>query len=164
LGRFQLRAIVVLTAAAACAVGATAALADSFDDALATCGQQKLEQPFAALGDTNTYFAVPGGSLAAPGTTAPVCVTSDMPTIRFLAHGHGVLKVEALFKGANGRIQALPVGPAVSGGPSPAFRLRLSAMRAVSKSSPLGVAFRFVPVVGSWTVDRVYVDPLKECC
>src|SRR5204863_34311 len=81
-------------------------------------------------------------------TSAPVCITSITPTIRFFSRTNGtqggaVLRVDALFKNARGKIQSLPVG-AVAGrqawGPTLPTRLLLNAMAAVSKQSALGVA------------------------
>lgn len=161
-------------AAIVVACGTPAALADGFVDPEQACAQP-LQQTFLAWGDEAGYFAVPGGSFAlAPGgstTTGPVCVTSASPTIRAFVGNDGSrgarLRIEAVLENRSGRVAPLAVAT-IGGGtvsaPSAPLRLLLRAIDAVSGGTPAGVSFRFTAVTGSWRVDGVYVDPIKDCC
>jgi hypothetical protein len=195
-GRSQLRTWIVGLAVAACAaVAAATALADAWDDVLKTCGTLPTQKAFAAFGDNDNYFMVPngafdsgatgwtlsggagvaGGVLQLPynasATSLPVCVTADMPTIRFLVRTNGDpaarLRVEAVVKKPKDKLKTLLVatipGTAVWT-PTAPLPLKLKTLMAVSKQSPVAVAFKFTVTSGSWQVDKVFVDPLKECC
>jgi hypothetical protein len=195
-GSFQLRTWIVGIAVAACAaVAAASALADAWDDAVKNCGTLPTQKAFASFGDSNNYFMVPngafdagstswtlsGGASVAEGalqlprnasaTSLPVCITADMPTLRFLVRTNGDptarLRIEAVVKKPKDYLKTMSLAqiPGTSvWAPTVPLALKLKALMAVSKQSPVAVAFKFTAQSGNWQVDKVFVDPLKECC
>jgi hypothetical protein len=195
-GRFQFRTWIVGLAVAACAaVVVASALADAWDDALKACGAVPTQKAFAAFGDNENYLMVPngafdagstgwtlsGGASVAAGalqlprnasaTSLPLCVTADMPTLRFIVRTNGDpgarLRIEAIVKKPKDKLKTIALAT-ISGtstwAPTLPLALKLKALMAVSRQSPAAVAFRFTAASGSWQVDKVFIDPLKECC
>src|SRR4051812_27098043 len=114
-------------------------------------------EPFRVGGaDDALSLRLPAGG---SGTTPPMCVGLEHPTMRFFAKGPllGSLKVDAM---AGGR--TLPIGVVVGGGRwAPSLPLPI-VLNVLSLLGPTQVSFRFTPLLGStWSVDDVYVDPYR---
>jgi hypothetical protein len=125
------------------------------------------EPAFVDDADDATALKLARGSSA---TSAPVCVTHNTPTLRFFARNNGAsgarLRVDALIKDGTGKIKALPVATisaSTAWAPTDPLALNLSAYTGMTKLDAMGVAFRFSAITGSWKIDRVYLDPLKDC-
>lgn len=125
------------------------------------------EPDFVDSSDDSTALLIPRGSAA---TSAPVCVSVLTPTIRFFTRTNNAagarLKIEAVFKDSDGKVKALPVAMIAAStkwAPTEPLPLLLTAIAAVSQQNALGVSFRFTAVTGNWKIDRIYVDPLKDC-
>jgi hypothetical protein len=113
-------------------------------------------------------LSLPSGSTA---TSPLISVGALDPSIRFFARNAGAsssrLGVTVLFTLPNGRPSSLFVG-AISGGSAwkatPAMLYLVNALANTSASGLTNVAFRFAPLdsTGHWSVDDVWVDPLKH--
>jgi hypothetical protein len=154
------------------------------------CEGQALEQPFTQWGDLADYTLVGDGDLTAGAAgweldgaelvddnepwyvhggdtpsalrlragdsarTPPMCVTLLHPTMRFFVRGGGLLKVEVV----TGDGLTLPIGIVLGDGewaPSPPLPV-------VGNLLDDEVSFRFSPILGTSTIDDVYVDPYKK--
>jgi hypothetical protein len=110
-------------------------------------------------------LALPGGSSA---TSLAACTSIYHPTMRFFVRNAGAsssqLKVEALYPGLLGGVQAAKLGvlrATAAWQPSPVMQLLVSNLLATLSLNRTTIAFRFTPLDGSgtWTVDDVYLDP-----
>lgn len=115
-------------------------------------------------GDDNALGLRSGAS----ATTADFCIGKEHPTMRFfLRRGAGlsigVLQVEVLYTVA-GRRRALTIG-ALRGdrewSPSRVLALHVNELAPLF-GHRLDVALRFTAVAGSWSVDDVFVDPVRH--
>jgi hypothetical protein len=115
--------------------------------------------------DDATSLRLPLGSSA---LSAPVCVGLEYPTMRFFAKRNGglltTLAVTAQVQLSLGGTLDVPFGVVASGGqwtPTPAY-LFLGNLLPLLPGQYTSVRFRFVPVLGDWSIDDVYVDPLRS--
>jgi hypothetical protein len=109
-------------------------------------------------------LVLPAGSSA---ITAPTCVGLAEPTIRFFAKKQrgllSTLAVSVYVKTSLGLVVPVPVGVVLGNGQWKAT----SPMLIVANLLPLlpgdrtPVAFQFTPLLGSWQIDDVYVDPWR---
>lgn len=110
-------------------------------------------------------LSLPAGSSA---TTPLMCIGLLSGQMRFFTKNAGAsqsqLRVQAVYVGGTGAILGvLDVGYVRSGGqwqPSPAVKMLGGLLPLLTQ----GVRFRFSPAdaTGSWSIDDVYVDPLKH--
>jgi len=110
-------------------------------------------------------LSLPAGSSV---TTPASCVNAGAPSFRFFSKSSGgllglvpVLKVDLVYRDSVLGLVALPLGTAV---PSGTFKPSLSLLTASVVAGLLSdgqadLAFRFTSVLGTWTVDDVWVDP-----
>ncbi len=165
-------------------------------------------QPFAALGDTNSYFLVPGGNFenGAPGwtlaggaalaagnntaggdpatnstslslpaggsATGPsVCVPLAAPWMRFFVKNTGKassrLGVSVIVTGLNGKPATVLVATVSGTGTwqvTPQIAYAANVLALFSPTGTTSFALRFAPLdaTGQWSVDDVYVDPIKH--
>ena len=105
---------------------------------------------------------LPAGSTA---VTAPTCVGIHEPTVRFFAKKNSgllsTLAVTVYVKTSLGLVVPLPVGVVLGNGqwkPGPAM-LIVANLLPLLPNDRTPVAFGFTPLLGSWTIDDVYVDP-----
>jgi hypothetical protein len=99
--------------------------------------------------------------------TAPTCVGLAEPTLRFFAKKNrgllSTLAVSVYVKTSLGLVVPVPVGVVLGNGQWKAN----GPMLIVANLLPLlpgdrtPVAFQFTPLLGDWTIDDVYVDPMK---
>ena len=125
-------------------------------------------EPWNASGAGSRSLYLPSGSTA---MTAPICVETLDPTVRYFAKNRGIvalssLVVEVVLLDSSGRpVLTLPAGvhtglsswhPSLPG-------VALLNLTAILNGGKANVAFRFRPVgLGAkWQIDDVYVDPLK---
>lgn len=112
-------------------------------------------------------LSLPAGSSA---TSSTVCVGIEHPTLRLFARNTGSplssLRVEVLFEDAAGNVNSLPIGSLSAGSdwqPTAVMPLVVNLLPLLpGESTP--VAFEFTPegTGGDWTIDDVYVDPLRR--
>ncbi len=101
-------------------------------------------------GGDRRSLSLPAGSSA---TSAPVCVSVAHPTIRFFAHGNGLMTVTVLAGGLE-----LPVGVVLGGGAwSPSLPMPVLANLLGAQE----VRFRFASA-GALRIDDVYIDPYSK--
>jgi hypothetical protein len=124
---------------------------------------------------TETYYvnssadryslSLPSGSSA---TSPAVCTSIYHPTLRLFVRNSGVassqLKVEALYPGLLGGVQAASLGNlsgTASWQPSAALPLTVTNLLATLSLDQTAIAYRFTPegAGGQWRIDDVYVDP-----
>jgi hypothetical protein len=113
-------------------------------------------------------LSLPGGSAAVSPFT---CVGLGEPTLRLFAKRNSALlglvstlNVQIQVKTSLGLSLWLPVLPGDLGGSSwhPTAQMPLIAnILPLSHSDKTPVRFRFTPLLGSWQVDDVYVDPVR---
>jgi hypothetical protein len=115
-------------------------------------------------GDAASLRLPPGAS----ALSAPVCVGLEYPTMRFFAKRNSglltTLAVTAQVQLSLGGTLDVPFGVVVSGGqwtPTPAY-LFLGNLLPLLPGQYTSVRFRFAPVLGDWSIDDVYVDPLRS--
>jgi hypothetical protein len=118
----------------------------------------------AGAGDASSLL-LPNGSSA---TTAPLCVGLDSPTLRFFARKNSgllsTLAVSAVLRLEGGGTLTVPVGVVAAGGswtPTLPY-LFLGNLLPLLPGQYTPVSFRFTPLLGSWQVDDVYVDPFRR--
>lgn len=99
--------------------------------------------------------------------TSTICVGLDRPTLRFFARSSGgllgltTMAVSVRFETSLGLVAELPIGVVL---PSSKWQPSLP-LPVVANLLPLlpgqmtPVQFRFTPVLGTWNIDDVYVDP-----
>ena len=125
--------------------------------------------PYAATGEKSTTGVVvpAGASITSPAT----CVNAAYPTFRLFAKSSGgllglvpLMRAEVLYRdGALGLI-AVPAGvvtPSGSWTPSGA-QLTLAAVGAAVAGGEAPISIRLTSVLGTWTVDDVFVDPYRR--
>jgi hypothetical protein len=110
---------------------------------------------------------LPSGSTA---TTPFVCVGADEPTLRLFAKRNSALlglvstlQVQIQVQTSLGLTAWLPVLPGDLGGsswhPTVAMPFLVNLLTLGDRTQ---VRFRFVPLLGSWQIDDVYVDPMMR--
>lgn len=111
-------------------------------------------------------LSMPTGATA---RTATMCIGVEHRTMRFFtkrigAGQSGTLKVEVLYTDANGNPQALQIGALQGTAPwAPTAILPMLVNElAPEQGNAMQVAFRFTPQGGTWSIDDVYVDPLRR--
>jgi len=109
-------------------------------------------------------LSLPKGSTA---ISAPVCVGLAEPTVRFFAQKQSgllsTLAVTVYVKTSLGLVVPLPIGIVLGNGqwkPS-APMLILANLLPLLPPDRTAVAFGFTPILGSWKIDDVYVDPMR---
>jgi hypothetical protein len=109
-------------------------------------------------------LSLPNGSTA---ISAPVCVGLAEPTVRFFAAKQSgllsTLAVTVYVKTSLGLVVPLPLGVVLGNGqwkPSSPM-LILANLLPLLPQDRTPVAFGFTPILGSWTIDDVYVDPMR---
>ncbi|HEY2604035.1 MAG TPA: hypothetical protein VGI67_20925 [Thermoleophilaceae bacterium] len=105
----------------------------------------------------------PGGS----ALTSTICVGLDRPTLRLFAHSSGgllgiaTMAVSVRFETSLGLVAELPIGvvlPSSKWQPSLPLPI-LANLLPLLPGQMTPVQFRFTPVLGTWNIDDVYVDP-----
>jgi hypothetical protein len=114
-----------------------------------------------------------GKSLVLPvGSTAitpPACVGLAEPTVRFFAKrnsgllGLSTLAVSVYVKTSLGLVVPVPVGVVLGNGQWKATpqMLIVANLLPLLPGDRTPVAFQFTPLLGSWQIDDVYVDPMR---
>jgi hypothetical protein len=109
-------------------------------------------------------LVLPVGSSA---VTAPTCVGLGEPTLRFFAKKNSgllsTLAVSVWVKTSLGLTVPVPVGVLLGNGqwnPGPQM-LIIANLLPLLPGDRTPVAFQFTPVLGSWQIDDVYVDPMR---
>jgi hypothetical protein len=110
-------------------------------------------------------LSIPAGSSA---TSAPTCVNAANPSYRFFVRSSGgllglvpAITVSLVYRDSVLGLVALPLGivfPSSSWTASP-VELTLAALPAALANGSVPLSLRFASVLGTWTVDDVYVDP-----
>jgi hypothetical protein len=111
-------------------------------------------------------LSLPAGSNA---ITPPTCVGLAEPTLRFFAKknsgllGISTLAVSVYVKTSLGLVVPVPVGVVLGNGQWQATpqMLIVANLLPLLPGDRTPVAFQFTPVLGSWQIDDVYVDPLR---
>jgi hypothetical protein len=109
-------------------------------------------------------LVLPAGSNA---ITAPTCVGLAEPTLRFFAkRSSGLLStlvVSVYVKTSLGLVVPVPVGVVLGNGQWKATpqMLIVANLLPLLPGDRTPVAFQFTPLLGSWQIDDVYVDPLR---
>jgi hypothetical protein len=169
--------------------------------ALTDCGERTTTNPFSAWGDDADYFLAPEGDFSSSDrwtmndhaavdrdgadnalvledggdAMSPVlCVTADLPTIRFFARNDGGaadsrLEVSVVYEGADGNVKRLKVARLRAGDdwqPAIAIPIYVNALAAFADdgTAPVVIQFHATGVkakLGRWQVDDLYVDPFK---
>jgi hypothetical protein len=126
-------------------------------------------EPFAVTGRAGaSSFAIPaGGSI----TTAATCVNADYPSFRFFAKSSGgllgllpAMTVSLVYRDGLLGLVEVPIGTVLPGSswkPSPVM-LTASAVGAAVAGGEAPLALRFRSLLGTWTVDDVFVDPYRR--
>ncbi len=118
------------------------------------------------VGDSRhgSSLSLPAGSSA---TTGAMCVGIGHPTMRFFAkRNSGLLStmvVEVVFNGLGGTLRSLPIGVVVGGTqwqPTLPYPV-IASLLPLLPGQMTPVQFRFTPLLGSWQIDDVYVDPWR---
>ena len=113
--------------------------------------------------DAHALALPPGSSALSPR----VCITEAHPTIRLFADGAGLLSalvLSVVLSDDDGRIAELPVGIVVAGSqwqPTAPTPILVNVLAPLAPDGELQARFRFTPLLGSLTIDDVYVDPWK---
>ena len=126
-------------------------------------------EPYNATGTAGSAsLSIPaGGSAVSPAT----CVNFAYPTFRFFSKSSGgllglvpLVKVEVLYGEGLAKVLALPGGTALpSRGWQPTLpMLTLSAVGATVNGGEAPIALRITSLMGTWSVDDVYVDPWRR--
>ena len=141
----------------------------AYGELSATIAASLNTQPFAATGNQGVRsLAIPAGGSV---TTAATCVNADYPSFRFFAKSSGgllgllpLLKVDLVYRDGLLGLVAVPIGtvvPSSSWKPS-AKMLSLAAVGAAVAGGEAPLAIRFTSVAGTWSVDDVFVDPVRR--
>jgi hypothetical protein len=106
--------------------------------------------------------------LGSRAVSAPICVGLEHPTLRFFAKRNSglltTLAVSARVQLSLGGSLDVPVGVVASGGswtPSLPF-LYLGNLLPLLPGQYTPVSFVFTPLLGDWSIDDVYVDPMRS--
>jgi hypothetical protein len=109
-------------------------------------------------------LVLPAGSTA---ITAPTCVGLAEPTLRFFAKKNSgllsTLVVSVYVKTSLGLVVPVPVGVVLGNGQWKATpqMLIVANLLPLLPGDRTPVAFQFTPLLGSWQIDDVYVDPMR---
>jgi hypothetical protein len=122
-------------------------------------------EPWHVGGSTHAKSLVlPAGSTA---VTAPSCVGLGEPTLRFFAKKNSgllsTLAVSVWVKTSLGLAVPVPIGVLLGNGQwheSPQM-LIVANLLPLLPGDRTPVAFQFTPLLGSWQIDDVYVDPMR---
>jgi hypothetical protein len=122
-------------------------------------------EPWKVGGATHTKsLTLPAGSSAISPT---VCVGLEEPTLRFFAKKNSglltTLAVSVYVKTSLGLTVPVPVGVVTGNGtwkPTPRM-LIVANLLPLLPGDKTPVKFQFTPVLGSWSIDDVYVDPMR---
>ena len=99
--------------------------------------------------------------------TAPTCVGLGEPTLRFFAKKNSgllsTLAVTVYVKTSLGLVVPVPIGVVLGNGQWKATpqMLIVANLLPLLPGDRTPVAFGFTPVLGSWQIDDVYVDPMR---
>jgi hypothetical protein len=169
--------------------------------ALAACGERTTTNPFSAWGDNADYFLAPQGDFSSSDrwtvndharidgeggdnalvlgdggeAMSPVlCITADLPTIRFFARNDGGaadsrLEVSVVYERADGTVKRLKVARVRAGDdwqPAIVIPIYVNSLAAFAGdgTAPVVIQFRATGVkakLGRWQLDDLYVDPFK---
>jgi hypothetical protein len=114
-------------------------------------------EPFAATGTLgSSSLSLPALSTA---TSPSTCVDAAYPTVRFFIGGTGTVAVSMVYDGL-----AIPAGVAIAGGswsPSP-IGITTSPLWGLLAGGTAQVKLQFTALLGSPTVDDVFVDPWQR--
>jgi hypothetical protein len=109
-------------------------------------------------------MALPAGSSV---VTPPACVGLSEPTLRFFAKKSSgllsTLAVSVYVKTSLGLVVPVPVGVVLGNGQWKATprMLIVANLLPLLPGDRTPVAFQFTPLLGSWQIDDIYVDPMK---
>ena len=109
-------------------------------------------------------LVLPAGSSV---ITPPSCVGLAEPTLRFFAKKNSglltTLAVSVYVKTSLGLVVPVPVGVVLANGQWKATpkMLIVANLLPLLPGDRTPVAFQFTPVLGSWQIDDVYVDPMR---
>jgi hypothetical protein len=109
-------------------------------------------------------LVLPAGSTA---ITPPTCVGLAEPTLRFFAKKDSgllsTLAVSVYVKTSLGLVVPVPVGVVLGNGQWKATpqMLIVANLLPLLPGDRTPVAFQFTPLLGSWQIDDLYVDPLR---
>jgi hypothetical protein len=109
-------------------------------------------------------MVLPAGSSV---ITPPVCVGLNEPTLRFFAKKNSglltTLAVSVYVKTSLGLVVPVPVGVVLANGQWKATprMLIVANLLPLLPGDRTPVAFQFTPLLGSWQIDDVYVDPMR---
>jgi hypothetical protein len=122
-------------------------------------------EPWKVGGSSHAKSVVlPAGSTA---ITAPTCVGLAEPTLRFFAKKNSgllsTLAVSVYVKTSLGLVVPVPVGVVLGNGQWHATpqMLIVANLLPLLPGDRTPVAFQFTPLLGSWQIDDVYVDPMR---
>jgi hypothetical protein len=110
-------------------------------------------------------LSLPAGSSA---LSAPICVGLEHPTLRFFARKQSgllsTLAVSVRVTTSLGLVVEVPVGVVLGGSSwAPSSReLVVANLLPLFPGQYTAVQFRFTPLLGSWQVDDLYVDPFRR--
>lgn len=113
-------------------------------------------------------LSLPAGSSA---TSPNTCTSIYHPTVRLFVRNTGAassrLKVQALYPGLLGGVQAQTIGELTgssSWAPSPTISVTVCNLLATISLSNTVIGFRFTPAndAGAWSIDDVYFDPYQR--
>ena len=114
-------------------------------------------------GDGKSLVLPAGSSVITP----PACVGLEEPTLRFFAKKNSgllsTLAVSVYVKTSLGLVVPVPVGVVLGDGQWKATpqMLIVANLLPLLPGDRTPVAFQFTPVLGSWQIDDVYVEPLR---
>ena len=100
--------------------------------------------------------------------TRPICVGLGHPTMRFFARKQSgplsTLSVSVRFETSLGTVAEVPVGIVAAGSSwTPTLpQLVVANLLPVLPNDRTAIQFRLTPLLGSWQVDDVYVDPWRR--
>jgi hypothetical protein len=122
-------------------------------------------EPWKVGGSTHSKsLTLPVGSSV---VTAPTCVGIHEPTLRIFAKKNSgllsTLAVSVYVKTSLGLVVPVPVGVIAGNGkwnPSPTM-LIVANLLPLLPNDRTPVAFQFTPLLGSWQIDDIYVDPYR---
>jgi hypothetical protein len=109
-------------------------------------------------------MVLPAGSSV---ITPPACVGLAEPTLRFFAKKNSgllsTLAVSVYVKTSLGLVVPVPVGVVLANGQWKATpkMLIIANLLPLLPGDRTPVAFQFTPLLGSWQIDDVYVDPMR---
>jgi len=128
----------------------------------------------AVVADNEPYYVNEAGdshalriSAGGVATSPTICAGLEHPTMRFFAKSSGLLplaSVSVLTETSTGLVAELPLGvisPGSKWHPTPRY-LVLANLLPLLPGDHTPLAFRFRAVTGTWTIDDVFVDPMRR--